>query len=63
MGKKRSKRVFEKFTGHVFLKRLRMNIQDLKYYATEQKDRNYLFWQTDPLAIIITNRIMAGEKT
>ncbi|WP_298413343.1 hypothetical protein [Hydrotalea sp.] len=36
-----------------------LNLND---YATEQKDRNYLFWQRDPLAIIITDRAMAGEK-
>lgn len=28
----------------------------------DQKDRNYIFWQRDPLTILITNRIMAGEK-
>ena len=31
-------------------------------YKTEQKDRNYIFWQRDPLAILITSTIMAGEK-
>ena len=63
MNKKETpKESFEKFTGHVFLKRLRLNKENLKDYATQQKDRNYLFWQRDPLAIQITSRIMAGEK-
>ena len=29
---------------------------------TEQKDRNFIFWQRDPLAILITSKKMAGEK-
>ena len=61
-GKETPKESFEKFTGHIFLKQLRNNNENLNDYATEQKDRNYLFWQRDPLAILITDRKMAGEK-
>lgn len=34
----------------------------LDEYVTKQKDRNYLFWQRDPLAILITEKKMAEEK-
>ncbi len=46
----------------MFLKQLRRNAESLVDYATEQKDRNYIFWQRDPLAILIRDRTMAGEK-
>ncbi len=39
------------------------DIQTLEEYVSEQKDRNYLFWQRDPLAILITDKKMAGEKS
>lgn len=62
MARKPPKESFEKFTGHIFLKHLKKNTESLGEYATAQKDRNYLFWQRDPLAILITDRKMAGEK-
>ena len=61
-GKETPKESFEKYTGHMFLKELRKEGKSLNDYATKQKDRNYLFWQRDPLAIIIRDRAMAGEK-
>ena len=61
-GKETPKESFEKFTGHMFLKRLRINKENLDDYTTEQKDRNYIFWQRDPLAILIKDRKMAAEK-
>jgi putative transposase len=61
-GKETPKESFEKFTGHMFVKKLKPDIKKLEEYATEQKDRNYLFWQRDPLAILITDKKMAGEK-
>ena len=61
-GKETPKESFEKFTGHVFLKHLKKAGDKLSDYKTEQKNRNYIFWQRDPLAILITNRMMAGEK-
>jgi putative transposase len=61
-GKETPKESFEKFTGHMFLKQLRINGGNSNDYTPEQKDRNYLFRQRDPLAILITDRIMAGEK-
>ncbi len=36
--------------------------KSLSDYVTEQKDRNYIFWQRDPLAIIIRDRVMAEVK-
>ena len=61
-GKETPKESFEKYTGHVFLKQLNKEGEKLNEYRTDQKDRNYIFWQRDPLAILITNRVMAGEK-
>ena len=61
-GKGTPKESFEKFTGHMFLKRLRINKENPDDYTTEQKDRNYIFWQRDPLPILITDRKMAAEK-
>ncbi len=61
-GKEAPKESFEKFTGHIFLKRLRKGGAGLHEYTTEQKDRNHIFWQRDPLAILIMDREMAGEK-
>jgi REP element-mobilizing transposase RayT len=61
-GKKSPKESFEKYTGHMFLKQLKKDKENLSDYATDQKDRNYIFWQRDPLAILIRDRTMAGEK-
>jgi hypothetical protein len=61
-GKETPKESFEKYTGNMFLKELRKNEKSLTDYATEQKDRNYIFWQRDPLALLIRDRTMAGEK-
>lgn len=61
-GKKTPKERFEKYTGHMFLKQLRVDEESLSDYATEQKDRTYIFWQRNPLAILIRDRTMAGEK-
>jgi REP element-mobilizing transposase RayT len=61
-GKETPKESFEKYTGHIFLKQLKKAGDKLSDYKTEQKDRNFIFWQRDPLAILITSRIMAGEK-
>ena len=61
-GKETPKESFEKYTGHMFLRQLNINKESLREYATEQSDRNYIFWQRDPLAILITNRKMAAEK-
>jgi hypothetical protein len=61
-GKETPKESFEKFTAHMFLKRLKTSSESLRDYISEQKDRNYLFWQRDPLSILITDKGMAGEK-
>ncbi len=46
----------------MFLKKLKPVPNNLTEYVTDQKDRTYLFWQRDPLAILITDKKMAGEK-
>ena len=46
----------------MFLKKLKGDIKSLEEYVTDQKDRNYIFWQRDPLAILITDKKMAGGK-
>ena len=46
----------------MFLKKLKGDINSLAEYVTDQKDRHYIFWQRDPLAILITDKKMAGEK-
>ena len=61
-GKETPKASFEKYTGHMFLKQLRINKENLSEFETEQDDRNYLFWQRDPLAVLIRDRQMAGDK-
>ena len=61
-GKETPKESFKKFTGHMFLKKVKGDMKSLEEYATDQKDRNYLFWQRHPLAILITDKKMAGEK-
>lgn len=60
--KETTKESFEKYTGHIFLKRLKKSVEKLNEYKTAQKDRNYILWQRDPLAILITSRKMTGEK-
>jgi putative transposase len=61
-GKESPKESFEKIYGTYIFKRLKANKEGLKDYTTEQKDRAYLFWQRDPLAILIRDRKMAAEK-
>ena len=56
------KESFEKYTGHIFLKQLKLYKEILNDYVTEQKDKNYLFWQRYPLAILIRDRKMVTEK-
>lgn len=60
--KETPKESFEKFTGYMFLTKLKGDINSLAEYVTDQKDRNYIFWQRDPLAILITDKKMAGVK-
>ena len=44
-GKETPKESFEKFTGHLFLKRLRINKENINEYATEQIISILLFQQ------------------
>ena len=62
-GKEFPKNSFEKFTSHQFkLKLQKENPGELKQFVVDASDRNYNFWQRDPLAIKILNREMALQK-
>ena len=41
--KETPKASFEKYTGHMFLKQLRIHKENLSEFEIEQDDRNYLF--------------------
>ncbi|MEO6683344.1 MAG: hypothetical protein ABIN48_11045 [Ginsengibacter sp.] len=60
--KETPKESFKKYTGHIFLKQLNQAGDMLSDYKAEQNARNFIFWQRDPLSILITSRILAGEK-
>jgi putative transposase len=54
---------FEKFTAHQFLLKLKNdNSDELEKYQVNASDRQYNFWQRDPLAVQISGRKMAGQK-
>ena len=62
-GKEFPKNSFEKFTAHQFRKKLEVEKPDeLKRFMVEASDRNYNFWQRDPLAILVFSREMASQK-
>src|SRR4051812_22202534 len=62
-GKEYPKSSFEKFTAHEFQRALRkQNKEMLQPFAVSSIDRNYSFWQRDPLAIPIKSREMAAQK-
>ena len=62
-GKEFPKNSFEKFTSHQFkLKLQKENPGELKQFVVDASDRNFNFWQRDPLAIKILNREMALQK-
>ena len=62
-GKEFPKNSFEKFTSHAFKKKLQKeNPEELKKFSVDASDRNYNFWQRDPLAISIFSREMALQK-
>ncbi len=62
-GEEFPKNSFEKFTSHAFKKKLRKeNPEELKKFSVDASDRNYNFWQRDPLAIKIYSREMASQN-
>ena len=62
-GKEFPKNSFEKFTAHQFQKKLRNeNSEWLKKFRVNTVDRNYNFWQRDPLAIYVSGKEMASQK-
>ena len=57
------KNSFEKFTAHGFRRKLMIeNPRELEKFSVPAKDREYNFWQRDPLAILIFSREMALQK-
>ena len=62
-GKEFSKNSFEKFTAHRFQKKLQIGDHTtLNKFKVNASDRNYNFWQRDPLAIRIFSRNMFEQK-
>ena len=62
-GKEFPKNSFEKFTAHSFRKKLMVEDPGLlKFFVVEACDRQYNFWQRDPLAIKVFSRKMASQK-
>ncbi len=54
---------FQKYTAHMIQKDLIMHHPDvLSRFAVDEKERKYRFWQRDPLAIKIENRMMIEQK-
>ncbi len=62
-GKEFPKNSFEKFTAHAFRKKLMIEYsQGLQKFAVNASDRQYNFWQRDPLAVRVFSRAMASQK-
>ena len=62
-GKEFPKNSFEKFTAHRFQKKLRTDRSNfISLFKDDAVDREYRFWQRDPLAVEITSRKMAIQK-
>jgi REP element-mobilizing transposase RayT len=62
-GKEFPKNSFEKFTAHKFRKKIGAEYPEgLKKFQVEASDREYNFWQRDPLAILVFSREMAAQK-
>lgn len=62
-GKEFPKNSFEKFTAHLFRKKLAIEAPDLlSRFAVKASDRSYNFWQRDPLAIKVYSREEAKQK-
>jgi putative transposase len=62
-GKEFPKNSFEKFTAHSF--RTKLMVEDpylLEKFEVKACDRQYNFWQRDPLAIKVFSRKMASQK-
>jgi putative transposase len=62
-GKEFPKNSFEKFTAHAFRKKLMVkDPETLQRFVVKACDRQYNFWQRDPLAIKVFSRQMASQK-
>jgi len=62
-GKEFPKNSFEKFTSHRFKQKLLIeNPCGLEKFSVNASDRNYNFWQRDPLTVLVYSRAMASQK-
>jgi len=62
-GKEFPKNSFEKFTAHCFRKKLLAEYPEgLERFMVTACDRQYNFWQRDPLAVRVSGREMASQK-
>lgn len=62
-GKEFPKNSFEKFTAHAFRRMLLADNPDmLEQFIITSSDRQYHFWQRDPLAVKISSREIASQK-
>jgi putative transposase len=54
---------FSKYTAHCFKKELTLqSLEFLELFKSEKYDRDYEFWQRDPMAIKILNKEMLLQK-
>ncbi|GLU52050.1 transposase [Dyadobacter frigoris] len=54
---------FNKFTSHMILKDLSMNHPNvLPYLKVDEKERQYRFWQRDPLAVLMDSKLKVEQK-
>ena len=62
-GKEMGHASFNKFTSHMILKDLRINHPDvLPYFKVVDAERNYRFWQRDPLAVPMDSKLKIEQK-
>ena len=62
-GKEMPDSSFTKFTAHQFKKDLNVYHPNvLEVFRTNKEDRNYQFWQRDPLAVALTSKDMVLQK-
>lgn len=62
-GKEMPHASFQKFTAHLFQKKLRDTSSDIiMKYAVVEPERKFRFWQRDPLAVRIYSKKMLEQK-
>lgn len=62
-GKEMPHASFNKATGHLITKDLKINhIEALPYFKVEEKERAYRIWQRDPLAVVMDSKLKLEQK-